>query len=216
MKLVAISDLHGKWNKITIPECDVLISAGDYSFKGEPWMVKNFHKWMAKQPAKHFISVQGNHELEVEKDFANKKLIAQEQCPNVHFIDEGLVEIEGIKIWGSAITPYFHNWAWNKHRGEEIKPHWDKIPDDIDVLVTHGPPRGILDEVNYVDGTFKEHVGCDDLYNRILQLSKCKIHIFGHIHSGYGFKAVHDKHFFNASICDEMYMPTNAPWEIEI
>ena len=67
MKIILISDVHGKWNKLEIPECDILISAGDYSFTGEQHMVRDFHKWMSKQPAKHKISVQGNHEKWVER-----------------------------------------------------------------------------------------------------------------------------------------------------
>ncbi len=75
MKIVAISDVHCKWNKVVIPECDILISAGDYSFQGEPHVVVDFHKWLNKQPAKHKISVQGNHEKQVEKNFALSMLL---------------------------------------------------------------------------------------------------------------------------------------------
>src|SRR5271170_4285418 len=98
MKICAISDVHCKWNKVTIPECDLLISAGDYSFLGERHIVRDFHKWLHKQPAKEIISVQGNHEKWVEKNFQLAKQAAEEACPGVHFIDEGLVEIDGLRI----------------------------------------------------------------------------------------------------------------------
>lgn len=209
-KIVAISDVHCKWNKIEIPECDILISAGDYSFKGEKHVVEDFHKWLNKQDAGYIISVQGNHELWVEKHFEQAKEIAEKVCPGVHFIGDGqAVDIEGIKIYGSADTPFFYNWAWNVQRGPNIAAKWAKIPDDTEILVTHGPPQGILDIVPYANGTPKERVGCYDLFNRIQQLEKMKIHIFGHIHHSHGYQYFNGKQFYNASICDEQYMPTN-------
>ena len=213
-KIVAISDVHGKWNKIEIPECDVLISAGDYSFTGERHMVRDFHKWLDDQPAHHIISVQGNHEKDVEKNFQLYKDLALEQCPAVHFIDEGLVEVAGLKIWCSAITPWFHNWAWNRGRGSDIQKHWDRIPQGIDLLVTHGPPYGILDGVERFNGKICEyeieHTGCSQLLDKILEV-KPKAHIFGHIHEGYGVLSRDEISFINASICDEHYKPVNKP-----
>src|ERR1700722_16407724 len=97
MKICAISDVHNKYQNLIIPECDILISCGDYSFRGEPKEVKDFHTWFNYQPGKYKISVQGNHELGVEKNFGASKLIALEECSNCYFIDEGLVEIEGLK-----------------------------------------------------------------------------------------------------------------------
>jgi Icc-related predicted phosphoesterase len=221
MKIVSISDVHGKWNKITIPQCDLLISAGDYSFRGEQHMVRDFHSWLDKQPATHIISVQGNHEEWVEKNFLLAKDIAQKACPRVHFMDEGLVEIDGIKIWCSAITPWFYSWAWNRRRtieevnafgGPWIKDHWDKIPLDTDILVTHGPPYGILDEVLLPNGDSYDpprNVGCEELLLKIKQLPNLQLHVFGHIHSSSGTKMVCGIPFINAAICDEMYAPTN-------
>jgi len=217
LKIIAISDVHEQWYNIKIPECDILISAGDYSYKGKPEVVMNFHRWLNEQEAGHIISVNGNHELFVEKNFQLCKEIAQKECPGVHFMDEGLIEIEGFKIYCSAITPWFHDWAWNVLRGDPIKRHWDRIPDDTDVLVTHGPPYGILDTVYHFDGiTPRQLVGCEELYKRVWELPKLKCHIFGHIHGSYGHKEINGVKFYNASICDEAYSPSNEPWVIEI
>jgi Icc-related predicted phosphoesterase len=216
MKIVAMSDVHNRYQKIIIPTCDLLISCGDYSSMGRLHEVKNFHKWIDKQPATHIISCQGNHELQVEKNFQISKQVALEECPRAHFLDEGPLEIEGVKIWCSAITPFFCNWAWNRFRGPYIKEHWDRIPEDIDILVTHGPPYGILDTVYNTDGTPKEHVGCQDLYSRIWYLKKIKLHFFGHIHNEYGHKELNGVKFYNASICDETYNPVNLPTVVEI
>ena len=107
---------------------------------------------------------------DVEKNFEEAKKIAIDSCPRIHFIEEGLVEIDSVKIWCSAISPFFHNWAYNRHRGSEIKEHWDLIPSDTQILVTHGPPHGILDKTVY-----GELVGCQDLLNKIKTLPDLKI-----------------------------------------
>ena len=217
MKIVAISDVHNKYKNLVIPKCDILISCGDYSFKGTPAEVHDFHTWLNEQEAGHIISVQGNHELHVESDFEKAKKIATDACPAVHFIAEGLVEIEGLKIWCSAITPWFYDWAWNRERGHQIRKHWNKIRLDTDILVTHGPPEGILDIVYYADGvTPKNRVGCADLWRKIQKLKKLKHHFFGHIHGSYGHQEHNGVHYWNVAICDESYMPSNLPVEIEL
>lgn len=222
MRIAAVSDLHGKWSKVKIEECDLLISSGDYSFRGEPHMVKDYHSWLNKQPAKYIISVNGNHETfkdnckgykaeRAELTFQQAKEIAEKACPRVHFIgDHGTVNVEGIKIHGSAITPWFHEWAWNVQRGPDMVAEWAKIPEDTNILVTHGPVYGIHDVVYYPDGIVpKERVGCHDLFDRVMKLPDLKVHICGHIHSGHGYKQFNGKHFYNVSICDEQYMATN-------
>lgn len=214
LKIACISDVHGKWNKIEIPECDLLLSTGDYSFRGELDMVQDFHKWLNKQPAKHVISVQGNHEKLVESDFQGMKTLALQECPRVHFIDEGLVEIENYKIWCSAITPFFCNWAWNRYPGDDIQKHWDKIPQGVDIIATHGPCHGILDSVLEFNCAVGEvvarHVGCRQLLKRVMEI-KPKAHVCGHIHGSQGTDFKENIHFINASICDEEYKPTNKP-----
>lgn len=210
MKIVCISDSHNKHDDIMIPSCDILISAGDYSSRGLPQEVRNFHQWLNNQDAKHIISVQGNHELWVENNFNDAKLIATEVCPNIHFIDEGLVQVESLNIWCSAVTPWFCNWAWNRQRGDEIRRHWDLIPDNTDIIITHGPPYGYGD-----DTMFDGPVGCVDLRDAINRV-RPTLHISGHIHYGYGVYKNDHTTFINASICDESYNPTNKPIVIDI
>lgn len=210
MKIVIISDVHAKWQKLQIPECDVLISCGDYSFRGEKHIVKNFHKWLNKQEAGHIISVQGNHETWVQQNWQEAKELAQKVCPAVHFIQHEPIEIEGVKFFGSAWTPWFYNWAWNAQRGPELQRLWSQIPDDTQILITHGPPAGMLDIVYQVDGmTPRERVGCHDLMDRIKQLKHLKMHCFGHIHCSAGEIEFMGVKYINASICDEQYLPYN-------
>ena len=229
MKIVAISDTHCKWNKITIPECDLLVSSGDYSFKGEFHVVRDFHKWLNKQPAKHIVSGQGNHERYVEADFEGAKKIALEECPRVHFMEEGRVEIEGVKIWISPMTPFFCDWSYNRAPSEKdemmvvdysrgkiklvksIWPHWQAIPNDTQILITHGPPQGILDQTTYASGDLRsEPLGCPLLMKRIKELKKLDLHFFGHIHHPGGTAKCQDGvTFYNAAVCDEMCVPSN-------
>jgi Icc-related predicted phosphoesterase len=121
--------------------------------------------------------------------------------------------IEGLKIWGSPITPWFYGdrWAFNKHRGEEINNVWNTIPNDTDVIITHGPPAKIRDFIP----SSREYVGCSDLLHRI-QVIQPKLVCFGHIHEGYGLHKIDETTFVNASICDANYDPTNKPVKIEL
>ena len=98
-------------------------------------------------------------------------------------------------------------------RGQPLHDHWQLIPENTDVLITHGPPNGIADGVEAGFGTL--NVGCNDLLDRIDSLS-LKAHIFGHIHEGYGSVVKDGICFVNASTCDERYRPINPPILIDI
>ncbi|PCI45820.1 MAG: metallophosphoesterase [Proteobacteria bacterium] len=218
LKVVAISDTHNRHKELTIPECDILIHAGDYSFKGYDGEVKRFYSWLNKQPAKYKISIQGNHELGWESNPKGCKKIAMKECPDVILLDNEEVVIEGVKIYGFAETPWFYDWAFNRARSKAesekyhvplMKDNTDRIPKDVNILVTHGPPYGILDELLYVNGDPKgQFVGCEDLLKRVIEV-KPDVHIFGHIHCGYGEKHIEGTSYYNASICDEMYSASN-------
>ncbi len=210
MKIVMISDVHNLWDKIVIPECDLLISAGDYSSRGHRDVVEGFHTWMSRTPAKYKISVQGNHELWVEKNFNEAKDLVYSIDPSIHFIQEGRVEIEDKVIWGSAITPTFFNWAWNRNRGEQIRKHWDLIPDDTNILITHGQPYGILDVIK------GDNVGCEELLAKVNKLDNLELHVFGHIHYSSGERKIGNTHYVNASICGENYKVKNPIRVIEL
>lgn len=215
---MAISDTHNRHEYVKIPECDILLHCGDYSGMGYKHEVIKFYKWLNEQPAKYKISIQGNHELYFEKNPEEMKKIALENCPGVYLLDNESVIIEGINIYGTPWTPYFFNWAYNGARNESeaalyniplLKPIMDKIPEDTDILLTHGPPWGILDEIVSPSGAPSgRFVGCQDLYNRV-KIVKPDLHFFGHIHCGYGNKRQYGIDFYNVCICDENYQPNN-------
>jgi hypothetical protein len=120
-----------------------------------------------------------------------------------------MVELDGVKIYGSPWQPEFYNWAFNLPRGEKLAEKWSKIPEGLDILVTHGPAHGMVDHT--IDGL---NVGCEDLFNRILEV-KPKIHVCGHIHWAYGQKSFHGTEYLNASVLNERYQYQNKPIVME-
>lgn len=214
MKIVAISDTHCAHNQLSIPECDILIHAGDESYRGNKSEIEDFAKWFDKQPAKHLVWIPGNHSVGFATFYPASSDWLKKISPRTNILMHSDVTLDGIKIWGSPITPWFNDWAYNETRGPAIKKYWDMIPGDTSMVVTHGPPHGILDLVD--PGTRREdNVGCKDLLDAILRI-KPKIHIFGHIHEGYGRQILNGTTFVNASIMTEYYDPTNLPHVLEL
>lgn len=215
MKFVAISDTHNQHNDIEIPECDVLIHAGDSTNRGTKDELINFAKWLNEQDAGHIIMVPGNHELWLEENWEEGVDLIKQHCPAIYILNDSGVELEGVKFWGSPVTPYYGDYAWNRARtenmvlwhGPHIKQHWDQIPLDTDVLITHGPPYMVLDDVGLMHGG---HQGCRDLLNRV-ELVKPDWHFFGHIHEGHGFQKVKDTNFCNVAICNGWHNAEHKP-----
>jgi Icc-related predicted phosphoesterase len=207
MKIVFISDTHGKHDELQLPKGDMLIHAGDVSPRGTLPQMQAFLDWFEKQPFKYKIFIAGNHDFIAER---NPVLFESLIPTNCIYLKNSGIEIEGIYIWGSPITPWFYDWAFNRHRGKAIAPYWERIPENTDILVTHGPPFGILDET--VTG-FK--VGCEELEKRLKDLN-VKIHVFGHIHEAYGVKKVGETTFINASVLNINYKMCNQPVVQEI
>ena len=181
MKIHAISDTHGRHEQVQIPEgTDMLIHAGDFSnFKDTARNsneVNLFLIWLEKQPVKYKVIIAGNHDTSVERRFFTKEDF---QNRGIIYLEHELIEIEGIKIFGSPYTPEFHNWAFNRSRNK-LGHIWETIPDDIDILITHGPPKGILDSASR-DRHVSEHTGCSALFKRVIKIQP-KIHIMGHLH----------------------------------
>jgi Icc-related predicted phosphoesterase len=206
MKIVAISDTHCYEDKVTLPVGDVLLYAGDSTWKGRPEEVAHFRQWLDGKAGafKKVIVIAGNHDLSFERAPEEALKILRPDERIIYLQDSGL-EIDGIKFWGAPWTPIFSNWAFMK-RPESIRAKWHMIPDDTNVLITHGPPFTILDET--FDG---KNVGCAKLYERIKQLASLKLHVFGHIHEGYGTDVVRNVKFANVSVCTVDYRPVNQP-----
>lgn len=208
LRIVCISDIHG-WaridangkNVIDIPAGDVLVCAGDIGSHGYEREIKAFDLFLATLPHRHKIVIAGNHDLCLEKQ---GRAQAQTLFNNALYLEDSEVVIEGIKFYGSPWQPEFFDWAFNLPRGKALAEKWALIPNDTDVLITHGPPLGILDSTE--EG---EAVGCQDL-RQALRRIKPKLHIFGHIHHSQGIAVQDGTTFINACICTESYQPDNS------
>ena len=205
MKIVAMSDTHGLHAKLTVPDGDVLIHAGDFSRFGKVEDIYGFLDWFGRLPHRHKILVAGNH----DRLFEDNPVKAKELLwPSITYLQDKEAVIDGVKFYGAPWTPRFFDWAFNVDRGSDIAKKWAKIPDDVNVLITHGPPFGICDMSRFQSS----RMGCEDLLRRIEQLGELKVHIFGHNHSGHGVQGM----FANVAVCDEAYQPVNQPTVIEI
>jgi 3',5'-cyclic AMP phosphodiesterase CpdA len=215
MKIVCISDTHNCNEQIEIPNGDILLHAGDATVRGTEHEVEEFLAWYSGLPHKHKIFVAGNHDWLYETNNHFARLMTANF--NIKYLQDSFTVIEGLKIYGSPWQPRFFDWAFNLNRGEELAEKWKLIPLDTDILITHGPPNGILDEVERKYWT--ENTGCEELRKRVETLAefgKLKLHLFGHIHCGYGQDEKFGVKFINASNCDEEYNPTQPPIVIEL
>ncbi len=207
MTVCAISDTHNQHDRLQLEPTDFLLHAGDFTGRGTEPEVRAFLKWFAEQPHRHKIFIGGNHDFLLEK----YPVLFRKWLPaNIIYLEDEAVDIEGIRIWGSPITPWFHDWAFNRQRGAEIRSYWEEIPEETDILLTHGPPFGFGDRT-----TRGARVGCQDLLD-LIKLRKPRYHIFGHIHEHYGQWEGNGTTFINASFLNELYLPAHEPVYFEI
>ncbi|HEX8263812.1 MAG TPA: metallophosphatase domain-containing protein [Pyrinomonadaceae bacterium] len=206
-RIVLLSDTHNCNEQISVPDGDILIHAGDATNRGQVDEIVAFNEWFSGFPHKHKIFVAGNHDwlFETRPKYA-RSLLAE----NVVYLQDSSVEILGLKIYGSPWQPRFFDWAFNLNRGGEMAEKWKLIPNEVDILITHGPPFGILDETPRGD-----FAGCEELRKRVEEI-RPQLHVFGHIHFGYGTEEKFGVRFVNASNCDEDYLPTNLPIVVDL
>ena len=211
--IVAVSDFHGNLPKKIIPPCDILVIAGDMCpARHTPdswalqaaWLDSKFRKWLEDQPAKHIVGCGGNHDW----IFQHTRLAVPKGLKWT-YLQDSFTEIEGVKIYGTPWTNPFLDWAFNATE-EEQKELFGKIPDGIDILMSHGPPHGILDVAKDLHSDDMLHVGSRTLKQRVFAV-KPKLHLFGHIHSGHGLVEHDGITFANVSVLDEDYKMVYPP-----
>ena len=229
---------HNQLNGL-LPGGDLLIHSGDISSLGRQSDVERFVKWfndIDNYTTKVFIA--GNHDMTFDREILLRDKLAHFEgrdrndydtsCsegkpawleellgihlrPNVFYLENNFIEIDQIKIWGSPITPSFgYGWAFNKDRGYDINQIWNWIPNDTDIVITHGPIYG------YCDRTYRtnENVGCEQLYHRLNEV-RPQLHFSGHIHEAYGYRNTDWGYAFNGCNCDLSYLVNNKPMTFE-
>lgn len=180
---------HTFHNQLRPPECDIAIFSGDCTNPKDLLInereCRDFIKWFGNLKIPTKIAIAGNHDVSIER---NRITPGDFSLHGIIYLENNYTTVDGFRIWGSPITPTFGNgWAFNKSR-ETINRVWDIIDDNTDIIVTHGPPKGILDLSYNIDGEL-EYCGCGALMKRVLKI-KPKAVLFGHIHdSDYCYNA---------------------------
>jgi Icc-related predicted phosphoesterase len=210
MKITLLSDTHALLDTLEVPNSDCVVHCGDFGFRGATEEWKKFLQDYSKLPHKWKLFTFGNHDCRNENLVSMIKQEAKDL--GITLLVNDLIEIEGLRIYGSPNTPRYGNWYWMKDRGEEMARHWSHMPVNLDIFFSHGMPHGVLD----IAERTMEHVGDEDLLAAIL-LKKPKIGIGGHLHyQGGQSMVIGDTKYYNASVCDESYRPTNKIQVIEI
>lgn len=190
LTIVCISDTHELHRELEVPNGDILIHAGDFSmFSKSAAAILDFNEWLGELPHRWKVVIAGNHEFFLEADPSRRGLLSNA----IVLINES-VEIMGLKIWGSPTTPLYGG-AFGLSSAVDRMKLYSKIPDDVDVLITHGPPYGILDRSP--DGPHR--AGCPELLVAVNRL-KPKLHVFGHVHGAHGMESTEDTLFVNAAL----------------
>jgi len=208
--IVVISDTHGKHKQLgSLPKADIIIHCGDMSTMGYEHEIQNFMKWFSNlNQYAHKIIIAGNHDWIFEKN----TILAKSLIPNnVIYLEDSSIEINGINFYGTPVSKPFCDWAFNRPESKLIE-HWQAIPDNTDVLITHSPPYMIGD---YVPDCM-QHEGSPSLYEEITKRLNLKIHSYGHIHEGHGVHKIGNTTFINASNLNDRYECVFKPIYIEI
>lgn len=216
IRVVCLSDTHGKHRKVDVPDGDLLIHSGDFCTGGKESEARNFSAWLHELPHREKVIVAGNHDLCMERDMTLGRRLFQR--PNEHYLFDREVTLFGLRIYGSPWQPAFFDWAFNLPRnGPQLREVWSRIPEGIDILVTHGPPHRVHDRT--VEGDYAgDEVLREQLESMVVPP---RLHVFGHIHEGYGYDIWNDRMdratvAANASICTRNYAPRNKPLVFDV
>jgi hypothetical protein len=241
--ITAISDTHNKHKQLNgkLPGGDILIHSGDISSLGRKHEVQSFVEWFnGINNYTHKIFIAGNHDMSFDREILLRNKLAHFEgrnvndydtsCsegkpawleellgihlhPNVYYLENSSIDIEGLKIWGSPYSPTFgYGWGFNVDRGYDAAQIWNQIPLDTDIVITHSPIYGYNDRTSNTN----ENVGCADLYHRLHEV-KPHLHFAGHIHEGYGWGTIPykdewgDIYTFNGSTCNLRYEAIQDP-----
>ncbi len=226
MKIDCISDLHGFYPELE--GGDLLIVAGDLTASDHPYEYNKFARWIRSFEYKKRIVISGNHDNWII-DSNNLGIQEAAEIGEFEYLCDSGTEFEGLKIWGSPWTKTFegmnpHCKAFTVDSEDDLEKKWKNMPYDVDILITHSPPFGVLDQVvkgdRFIEGhqcDKFENVGSLHLYLLLKYALRPRLHVFGHIHEGYG----QEQRFtncisVNASHVNERYQSVNKLIRIEL
>lgn len=211
-----MADMHGHLPYVgDIPKGDLLLIAGDVcpvwnhekKFTAD-WLRGAFTDWLHEVPFPQIVGISGNHDFVLDESKIGYEL-------PWNFLISDSVVIDGLKIWGSPMTPKFGNWA-SMAPDHILHMVWDTIPEDVDILMVHGPAYMYGDTVNN-DWSIDKHAGSKSLAERLENgLPNLKLFVWGHIHEAYGRYDTPGRIQANVSILNEHYEVVNEPMVFEI
>ncbi len=191
MQIVITSDTHELHRELEIPRGDLLVHCGDWTmFSKSLRAIEDFNDWVGDLPHRHKLLVPGNHEFYLEADPRRRDL-----TDNATVLIDEAIEIDGLMIYASPMTPLYGG-AFGRSSPADCKRNWAKVPDDINVLICHGPPYGILDR----SPGQQEHQGDPELLARCKELPDLRLVCFGHVHGGYGMEERDGVLYVNAAL----------------
>ncbi len=217
INITTISDTHGKHDLVhgkNVGSGDLILHSGDCTPRGSREDIEEFLRWYGDLDFEMKVLIPGNHDFDFER---NPELCAELAANyGVTLLNDSGVKFHGLHIWGSPVQPWFYNWAFNRMRTKAqatakypfIGDHWDKIPTNTDILLSHGPAYGILDRTMRTN----EHVGCELLLKKIQEIRPV-LHVCGHIHEDRGVHVEQGPSpitYVNASSLDLSYYPHKA------
>lgn len=208
MKFTVIADTHGLHEQLEdLPSGDVIIHAGDFCHFGGAAHRIHFLSWFAGLNYRYKILIAGNHDFYA----AEHPVAFLDELPSgIQYLNDTGTEIEGLKLWGSSVQPDLIGWAFGRARGQQMKFHWDLVPSNTDILITHTPPYGILDK-----SSNGKVLGCEELLKRSSAIQP-KIHVFGHVHGSYGQQKINNTLYINGSNMDSAKGLVNPPVTFEL
>lgn len=207
MNILHISDTHCLHNQLIIPSnIQVIIHSGDCANSRDSAInsneVLNFLDWFANLSIEYKILVPGNHDISIERRLITPSYIND---LGIIYLENESANVCGLNIWGSPITPSFGNgWSWNMAR-HKTAIVWDTIPDDTDIVITHGPPKRILDLSTNKNNEL-EFCGCESLFNKIIEIEPI-FSCFGHVHDS---KKIKNSGLKKISSCSTMFSNGSA------
>jgi len=202
MRLVIVSDTHGRHEELGVLEGDVLIHCGDAfnGFEPDERDVERLDRWFGRQRFDAILCVGGNHDFALEERAAQGMRVLE----NAVLLVDAPFEYRGVLFYGSPWTPELIDWAFYLEP-EDAEARWSKIPRETDVLITHSPPAGILDVNRSGKGC-----GCPHLAERVKAV-KPALHCFGHVHASAGTLLRDGVRYINASMVNSQYRIARSP-----